>query len=63
MFADDLELRAMTRQEVRTRGAMFDRHVLKICRTKTQYWTSPTNDTESTVKIVEAELPAVKTLK
>ena len=38
---------------------MFERHGLKINRTKTEYLLSPTNDTETTVKIIDAELPTV----
>ncbi len=60
MFADDLVLCAMTRQEVEedleTWRVVFERHGLKISRTKAEYLPSPTNDTETTVKIVDAEL-------
>ena len=38
---------------------VFERHVLKISRTKTEYLPSRTNDTETTVKTVDAELPTV----
>ena len=42
---------------------MFERHGLKISRTKIEYLPSPTNDTETTVKIVDAELPTVTSFK
>ena len=61
MFADDLELCAMTREEVgedlETRRVVFERHELKISRTKTEYLPNPTNDTKTTVKIVDANCP------
>ena len=67
MFADDLVLCAMTREEVeedlKTCRVVFERHGLKISRTKTEYLPSPTNDTETTVKIVDAELPTVTSFK
>ena len=67
MFADDLVLCAMTREEVEedleTWRVMSARHGLKISRTKTEYLPSPTNDTETTVKIVDAELPTVTSFK
>ena len=54
MFVDDLVLCAMTREEVEedleTWRVVFERHGLKISRTKTEYLPSPTNDTETTVK-------------
>ena len=63
MFADDLALCAMTRGEVakdlETWRVVFERHGLKISRTKTEYLSSPTNEAETTVKIVDAELPTV----
>ena len=63
MFADDLVLCAMTREEVEedleTWRVVFERHGMKISRTKTEYLPSHTNDTETTVKIVDAELPTV----
>ena len=34
-----------------------------IGRTRTEYLPSPTNDTETTVKIVDAELPTVTSFK
>ena len=62
MFADDLVLCAMTHEEVEedlgTWRVVFERHGLKISRTKTEYLPSPTNDTGTTVKIVDAELPS-----
>ena len=42
---------------------MFERHGLKISRTKTEYLPSPKNDTETTVKIVDAELLTVTSFK
>ena len=67
MFADDLVLYAMTREEVEedleTWRVVFERHGLKISRTKTEYLPSPTNDTGTTVKIVDAELPTVTSFK
>ena len=67
MFADDLVLCAMTREEVEedleTWRVVFERHGLKISRTKTAYLPSPANDTGTTVKIVGAELPTVTSFK
>ena len=67
VFADDLVLCAMTREEgeedLETWRVVFERHGLKISRTKTEYLPSPTNDTETTVKIVDAELPTVTSFK
>ena len=37
--------------------------VMKISKTKIEYLPSPTNDTETTVKIVDAELPTVTSFK
>ena len=34
---------------------VFERHGLKISRTKTEYVLNPTNDTETTVTIVDAK--------
>ena len=67
MFADDMVLCAMTREEVEedleTRRVVFKKHGLKISRTKTEYLPSPKNDTETTVKSVDAELPTVTSFK
>ena len=67
MFADDLVLYAMTREEVEedleTWRVVFERHGLKISRTKTEYLPSLTNDTETTVKIVDVELSTVTSFK
>ena len=67
MFADDLVLCAMTREEVEedleTWRVVFERHGLKISRTKTEYLPSPANDTCTTVKIVDAELTTVTSFK
>ena len=67
MSEDDLVLCAMTREEVEedleTWRVVFERHGLKINRTKTEYLPSPTNDTETTLKIVDAERPTVTSFK
>ena len=42
---------------------MFERHWLKISRTKTEYLPSPPNYTETTVKTVDAKLPTVTYFK
>ena len=67
MFADDLVLCAVTREgveeDLETWRVVFERHWLKISRTKTGYLPSPTNGTETTVKIVDAELPTVTSFK
>ena len=67
MFADHLVLCAMTREEVEedleTWRVVFERHGLKISRTNTEHLPSPTNDTETTVKMVDAELPTVTSFK
>ena len=42
---------------------MFERHGLKISRTKTEYMPGSTHDTETTEKIVDAELPTVTSFK
>ena len=58
MFPEDLVLCVMTHEEVEedleTWRVVFERHGLNINRTKTEYLLSPTNDTEATVKIVDA---------
>ena len=55
LFADDLVLCDMTREEVEegleTWRVVFERHGLKISRTKTEYLPSPTNDTDKTVQV------------
>ena len=60
MFADDPVQYAMTREKVEedleTWRVVFERHELKISRTKTKYLPSPTNGTETTVKIVDANI-------
>ena len=65
--ADDLVLCAMTREEVEedleSWRVMFKSHGLMISRTKAEYLPSHTNDTETTVKIVDAELPTVTSFK
>ena len=67
LFADDLVLCAMTREEVvedlDTGRGVFERHGLKMSITKTDYLPSPTNDTGTTVKMVDAELPTVTSFK
>ena len=67
MFAGDLVLCAMTREEVEeyleTWRVVFERHVVKISRTKREYLPSHTNDTGTTVKSVDAELPTVTSFK
>ena len=67
MFADELVLCAMTSEEVEEDleiwRVVFESHGLKISRTKTEYLPSPTHDTETTVKIVDAELPTVTSFK
>ena len=63
----DLVLCARNREEVEkdmeTQRVVFQSHRLNIWRTKTEYLPSPTNDTETTVKIVDAELPTVTSFK
>ena len=65
--ADDLVLGAMAREEVKkdleTWRVVFEMHGLKISRTEKEYLLSPTHDTETTVKIVDAELPTVTSFK
>ena len=67
MFADDLVLCAITREKVQdnleTWRVVFESHGLKISRTKTAYLLCPTNDTETTVKSVDAELPTVTSFR
>ena len=67
MFADDLVLFAITRAEVEENleawRVVFERRGLKISRTKTEHLPSPTNDTEATIKSVDAELPTVTSFK
>ena len=67
LFEDDLVLYSMTREEVEedleTWRVVFESHGLKISRTKTEYLPSHTNDTETTVKIIDAELPIVTSFK
>ena len=57
----------MTREEVEedreTWRVVFERHGLKISRTKTEYLPSHTNDTETTVKIADVGLPTVTSFK
>ncbi len=50
-------------EDLETWRVVFERHGLKISRTKTEYLPSPTNDTETTVNIVDAELPTVTSFK
>ena len=63
MFADDLVLCVMTREEVEedleTWRIVFERHGLKISRTKREYLPNPTNVTETKVTIPDVELPTV----
>ena len=58
---------SMTREEVEEDleiwKVVFERHGLKISRTNREYLPSPTNDTETTVKSVDAELPTVTSFK
>ena len=67
MFADDLVMCATTREEVEvdleTWRVLLKSHGLKISRTNTVYLPSPTNDTNTTVKIVDAELPTMTSFK
>ena len=67
IFTEDMVLCAMTREEVEedleTWRVVFERHGLKISRTKTEYLPSPANDTGTTVNIVDADLPTVTSFK
>ena len=68
MFVDDLVPCAMTRDEVEedleTRRIVFERHGLKISRTKTEYLPSPTIDTDTTVRYLMLNLlPRVTSFK
>ena len=67
MFADDLVLCAMTREgveeDLETRRVVFESHGLKISRTKTEYLSSDTNETETTEKIDGDELPTLTSFK
>ena len=69
MFADDLVMCAISREEVglgedlETWRVVFERHGLKIIRTKTEYVSSDTNETETTEKIVDDELPTLTSFK
>ena len=67
MLAYDLVLCVMTSDEVEedlgTWRVVFEGHGLNISRTEIEYLPSPTNDTETTVKIVDAELPTVTSFK
>ena len=64
MFAEDLVLCVMTHEEVEedleTRRLVFERHGLKINRTRTEYLPSPI---ETTVNIVDAERLTVTSFK
>ena len=52
-------------EDLETWKVVFERHGLKISRTKTEYLPSPANDklTGTTEKIVDAELPTVTSFK
>ena len=67
MFADDLIPCAMTRdgvdEDLATWRVVFERHGLTTSRTKTGSLPSPTNDTETTVKIGDSELPTVASVR
>ena len=67
MFADDLALCAMTREEVEedleTWRVVFERHWQKISGTNTEYLPSPANDSGTSVKSVVAELPTLTSFK
>ena len=51
--------RAEVAEDLETWRVVFERHGLKISRTKTEYSPSLTTETETTAKIVDAELPKV----
>ena len=61
MFAEDMVLEV--EEDLETLRIVFERHGVKISRTTTEYLPSPTNDTETTVNIVDAELPTVTSFK
>ena len=63
MFADDLLLFEEMEEDLETWRVVFERHGLKISRTKTEYLPSPTNYTATTVKIVDSEPPTVTSFK
>ena len=44
-------------EDLETWRDVFERHRMKISRTKTEYLPSTTHERETTVKIVDAELP------
>ena len=46
-----------------TRRDVFERHGLKSSGTNTEHLPSPTHETETTVKIVDAEQPTVTSFK
>ena len=50
-------------EDLETWRVVFERHGLKISRTKTEYVSSDTNETETTEKIVDDELPTLTSFK
>ena len=50
-------------EDMETWRVAFERHGLNISSTKTEYLPIPANDTETTVKIGDAELPIVTSFK